>query len=152
MKRNVEPPTTTKCTLTRISPSSSIAESVTSCDITRCATCELIYWPMKIIRFPNSTVARSRGPPGVMIAGIKGGFSFADATIVFCLQIIIYNVIGALQYTGWRNQASYTQPKWKIDKINNHNFKYITSDKIDRLSSHPTVQKHQVLQLAVLYV
>lgn len=61
---------------TRISASSSIAARVTSCDITLCATCELTGCPMKMIRFLNKTVERSKGPPGVITAGITGGFPF----------------------------------------------------------------------------
>lgn len=61
---------------TKISDSSSIAAKVTSCDITLWATCELIGCPMKIMRFLNNTVERSSSPPGVITAGMMGGFPF----------------------------------------------------------------------------
>lgn len=45
---------------------------------------------MKIMRFLNKTVDRSRGPPGVMTAGITGGFPFL-ASITELLTEEIFN-------------------------------------------------------------
>lgn len=76
---------------TRMSASSSTVASVTSCDITRWATCELIGCPMKIMRLRNNTEERSKGPAGVLMAGIIGGFSpFALMTVSY-LQEKVYN-------------------------------------------------------------
>lgn len=74
IRRNFENTKVNAKKVTSISASSSIVARVISCDITRWATGRLTGCPTNTIRFLNNTLERSNGPPGVITAGITGGF------------------------------------------------------------------------------